>query len=276
VRVLYWSPGSPRGAIDEALRALDRSYRENPLERPAMAGLIHRVGRDREGNELYATGFGGDSSRICLRASHGILRAFPCVTDVRLMACGSGKIDEERARLDGAMEFAGCDGAGRDLNVFYHCYGSAHSSVVAASIHVGHLPPSRVPSLGEVCSLPWFDRVTHDQIGFPYFIGENPPGVGVFILGLGSSRSSARRFVENFVELCGLSSRILLVDCLPLAGLVVRIGGFMSRRMGAVTAGRLIAAAGIRRRYWEFVSLACRARLKVMCGSAIRAGRGPG
>ncbi|MGB3963216.1 MAG: DUF3189 family protein, partial [Tepidanaerobacteraceae bacterium] len=35
------------------------------------------------------------------------------------------------------------------MKIFYCCYGSAHSSVVAASIHLGLLPSDRVPTSRE-------------------------------------------------------------------------------------------------------------------------------
>lgn len=263
---MYWYPGSPHVAIQEASRHVGKGPGiPSVVQRLVKAGLIYRVGVDADGNEVFAAGFGRASAAICLKASRGILEAFPDIRDLRMVGCSSGRGDIARRFYDGAgLAGAGCSSEGRKMNVFYHCYGSAHSSVVTAAIHLGLLPASRIPTVKEVCALPWFDRVRHNQIGAPYFVGEDSSGVGVFILGLGPSRSPARGFLRDFVDLCGLSSRIIIVDCLPLAGAMVRVGGFMSRRIGAISVGRFIAATGIRRRYWEFVSLACHTRLKVM------------
>ncbi|NPV71363.1 MAG: DUF3189 family protein [Firmicutes bacterium] len=150
-----------------------------------------------------------------------------------------------------------------DRFVFYHCYGSAHSSVATAAIHLGLLPASRVPAVRELLALRWFDRVRHDQIGTPVYLGEDQTAARVFVLGLGPSRSAARRFVSEATSLCGLDGRVSFVDCLPLAGGLVRVGGFLSRRLGVVRAGRFLAAVGVRRQYWRFVSLACRTRLRL-------------
>ncbi|MCR4398148.1 MAG: DUF3189 family protein [Firmicutes bacterium] len=260
MKLLYWSPGSPRPAVAAALRDAGRRTPGRPLPpESSAAGEIHEIGVDPAGRGLYAVGFGGAASAaVCLRLSSGVLSLFPGTGEVVLVPePAAAELTEKPARESSAGE------AARELNVFYHCYGSAHSSVVVASIHLGFLPAGRVPSVREICALRWFDRVRHREIGEPHMLGVDESGVGVFVVGLGPRASPSRRFLEDLIRLCGLSRRIVLVDCLHLAGTLVRIGGFMSRRLGVTGPGRVLAATGIRRDYWDYVSLACRTRLRL-------------
>ena len=51
------------------------------------------------------------------------------------------------------------------MKVIYSCYGGAHSSPVAAAIHLGKLPEERVPDAEALLQLPRFDRVDSEKHG---------------------------------------------------------------------------------------------------------------
>ena len=59
------------------------------------------------------------------------------------------------------------------MHVIYYCYGSAHSSVISAAIHLGRLPSDRVPTQEEMMRLTDFDRTESWQIGTLFFKGHD-------------------------------------------------------------------------------------------------------
>lgn len=138
--------------------------------------------------------------------------------------------------------------------VFYHCYGSAHSSVVASAIHVGLLPQDRTPTPGEIAGLEHFDRLPHHLIGLPIHIGRDESGHEVYIVGLGGERRALKRAAGCLVTLMGFPrDTLMMFDALTAAGLFTRIGGFLSRRLGLVRLGRPLCIAELRRDYPRFV-----------------------
>ncbi|MGZ4121794.1 MAG: DUF3189 family protein [Tumebacillaceae bacterium] len=140
------------------------------------------------------------------------------------------------------------------MHVIYYCYGSAHSSVISAAIHLGRLPTDRVPTQGEIIGLADYDQVESWQIGTLFFKGHDEWDNPVYTLGLGPDRPVARRALVTFLEHLGLdTSQLYLNEALPHINRYARIGGALSRRYGWVRIGRPLSAYGIRKNYENLV-----------------------
>jgi len=142
------------------------------------------------------------------------------------------------------------------VKVVYHCYGGAHSSVTAASIHLGMLPAGRVPEMKEFWRIPLFDRQDTDQHGYLFFIGEDEYGVEVYVV----ARRGQPQVLENILK--GLASMFdvpagdyLLVNVMEKANLTMKIGGFLSRAWGFTGMGRPIVTRGTQKAYFKVVDL---------------------
>lgn len=139
------------------------------------------------------------------------------------------------------------------MKVIYYCYGSAHSSVISAAIHLGLLPSDRIPSAQEIMATPYFDRTDSREIGTCFFVGRDEDGREVYIMGMGPGREVVKRAILSVLKVFGIDTReFALVDALPSAGLLVRTGGILSRRLGLVRLGRPLVVRGIQRNYWAF------------------------
>ncbi len=165
------------------------------------------------------------------------------------------------------------------MKVIYHCYGSSHSSVVAAAIHLGWLPSDRVPEPDEILGLPHYDKTNPDQIGICFYMGTDEAGREVYIIGMGAAKGVVRRAVESIFQICGVSrDEYTLVDTLPEVGIVTKIGGFLSRAVGLIGVGRPLTVWGMRRSYPRFVQLVqgVRARLDGGAGGVAPGGAAGG
>ncbi|MDK2882473.1 MAG: hypothetical protein PWP58_809 [Bacillota bacterium] len=144
--------------------------------------------------------------------------------------------------------------------IFYCCYGRAHSSVAAAALHLGWLNPWDA-SGEDIVRLPYFDRASTKDFGVPLALAQDNQGNQVFILGHGPAGKLVERALRSTLEHCGWPpDEILFVRTDECLNIWTRIGGFLSRRLGLVFAGRTLAAYGIRR------SLPCLAR----CVASVR------
>lgn len=138
----------------------------------------------------------------------------------------------------------------------YHCYGSAHSSVTAAALHLGLLPRDRRPSEAELLAVPRFDRTLTRELGRPFFVGRDPQGREVYALGRGPAARYVVNCVESLLVIDGRSPvAVVMINALPSISLVTTIGGILSRGLGLVWPGRPLALWGIRRCYSRFVRL---------------------
>jgi hypothetical protein len=129
------------------------------------------------------------------------------------------------------------------LVIIYHCYGGAHSSVVAAAIHLGRLPLP-APSAAALLALPYFDQHTGRQQGRLFFYGTDAHGHKIFILGRARAAAILERTIRAVFQLAGRQERVLFVDTLPAVNWLMRLGGFLSRRLGWVSLGRPLVAKG--------------------------------
>lgn len=142
--------------------------------------------------------------------------------------------------------------------IIFQCYGGTHTSAAAASIYLGALPRSRVPRLEEVLAMPYFDRVDSAGVGALNYAGRDRRGNRVFILGSSRWGGPMR---ELLVPLSGLYGPVTerpgvaVIDCYPLLSWPVRMGGFISRRLGLTALGRPLVGRGILRIYPRLLEL---------------------
>lgn len=171
---------------------------------------------------------------------------------------GGDRPDADRLSGDrpGGDRFGGRLGGRPCPSVIYYCYGSSHTSVVAAAIHTGLLDPGRLPSNAELAALPHFDRVPNAELGTVFPFGRGPEGEEVFVVGLGPGRVGVSRTIRSVLDLEGVPREsYLLVDALSRANWVVKAGGLASRRFGLVALGRPLASRGIRSVYPRLAAL---------------------
>jgi hypothetical protein len=138
--------------------------------------------------------------------------------------------------------------------VIYYCYGSAHSSVLAAAIHLGKLPMDRVPNLDQLKKIGDLDRTHNDMIGMLHLQGVDPKGNEVYTLGVGGEQDLVISSVQSMIAAAGGDLRnYLFRSALPHINLQAKIGGALSRRYGWMTLGREICLRGILSSYEEVV-----------------------
>lgn len=140
--------------------------------------------------------------------------------------------------------------------VVYHDVGGAHSTAVAANIHINNLPVNRVPSESELLNLPTFDKIEKDQIGRLIYIGKDEFNAEVYTL--------ARKYKPDLVIpaisdmysiLHGNSKGIFIADTKPAVNLLMDIGGYTSRRLHLVSIGRPIVTKGTQKAYMDIVNI---------------------
>lgn len=132
------------------------------------------------------------------------------------------------------------------MHVIYHCYGSAHSSVTAAAIHLGRLPVERRASVQEILSLADFDLTETWQIGTLFFKGVDSAGHTIYAVGLGPESKAAKRAIVSLLEQLELdTSNLQFHEALVHINGLAKIGGALSRRYGLIKCGRPLSALGI-------------------------------
>jgi len=142
------------------------------------------------------------------------------------------------------------------MKIIYHCYGGTHSSVTAAAIHLGWLPEDRVPDKEMLLQIPLYDRQNKWQHGYVFYLGRDREGHDVYI--------TARRNKPEVLEaiFAGLANifavpapSYCLVNAMSRVNWLIKLGGFLSRRLGFVRVGRPIVILGTRLAYPGLVEL---------------------
>lgn len=172
--------------------------------------------------------------------------------------------------------------------IVYTCYGGAHSSPVAAAIHLGLLPRTDTPTPAQIASIPLFDASSSADRGRLVLAGSDRDGVPVYVLGRGKEGPEVmQQAVRSGLLLAGTeriagsaggglgNERILFVDTMPCVNPTMRLGGYTSRRLGFIKSGRPIVAFGTTRAYPRLVQLVERVQAYIRHGEHLhRAGVG--
>jgi hypothetical protein len=154
------------------------------------------------------------------------------------------------------------------MKLFYYCYGGAHSSVTAANIHLGNLPRDRRPSIREILHQPLFDRAKEHQIGEPILMGPDDEGNEIYAIGLAGGYAVVAPALKEFLQILGVTpDRFSLEGTLQHANILLRVGGFTSRRLGIVFVGRPMCGLGVWLRYHSFIAHVTRVRHRLREGT---------
>ena len=138
--------------------------------------------------------------------------------------------------------------------IIYHCYGSAHSSVLAAAIHTKMLPENRIPANHEIKNLPHYDKTDSKLIGTPFYFGSDENNNKIFILGMGTAKKIVKNVIYDLMKVENIPEKeVLLINTLKNINLYVRIGGFLSRKLGLIYPGRFLTIYGLKQSYNKFV-----------------------
>lgn len=139
--------------------------------------------------------------------------------------------------------------------IIYHCFGSAHSSVLAAAIHTGMLPEKCLPENEEILNLPHYDKTPSRLIGTIFYFGKDEGDNRVYIVGLGKAKEIILNAFESMIKYENYpEEEIIFVNSLRYVNVYVRVGGFLSRKLGMVFPGRFITVYGLKKTYFDFVN----------------------
>ncbi|HHU93021.1 MAG TPA: DUF3189 family protein [Halanaerobiaceae bacterium] len=149
--------------------------------------------------------------------------------------------------------------------IIYHCYGAAHSSILSAAIHLGLLPDNRVASIKEIKEIPYFDEKKTEEIGTPILYGIDQEGNKIYVQGMGGADETVINLLKDLMELYGIPEKdLILINALQNVNILVRIGGFLSRRLGFVFPGRIISIIGLQLAYPKFIEMVSRVKDKYL------------
>ncbi|MGE5557595.1 MAG: DUF3189 family protein [Bacillota bacterium] len=141
------------------------------------------------------------------------------------------------------------------MKIIYHCYGGAHSSVIAAHLHLGNVQNTS-PSVKDICNLPRFDKTADTAAGQLFFMGRDENGDEVYILGLGSNTRIGVQLIKSLLRYYRIPDHeVLLVFTLPATRMFSRLGGFISRVLKLAPVGRPLVAWDVKRCWNDYVTL---------------------
>jgi len=142
------------------------------------------------------------------------------------------------------------------MKVVYDDFGGAHSTQVAAALHLGRLPTDRVVSASELMELPLFDRVTKEYHGYLIYMGKDEHGHEVYICGRGAGHEIVERAIASAYQLAGNTDESLrFFNTLSCVNWWMRIGGYLSRSLGWTWLGRPIVLFGTRLAYLQLIKV---------------------
>ncbi len=202
--------------------------------RPGQPGRLLSLGTDGEGREEYVLHVGRHLHLAARVVSAWARILVPGRVEVLLP---DGRPAPPPPVADPVSDGTRC--------VVYHCFGGAHTSVVAAAIHLGLLPAR--PCWQQVAAFPLFDRTPTADRGWPMYLGTDERGRRVYAMGRGRDGRGTALVLDGLLRALHLDGRLVNHDTLACAGPLTKLGGYLSRRLGLVRPGRTLAAVGVTR-----------------------------
>jgi hypothetical protein len=150
------------------------------------------------------------------------------------------------------------------VKIIYHCYGGAHSSVIAAALHLKMIEKHQLPTENEMMAVPYYDKTDDSDFGSIRFMGVDEDGNEVYVLGKKGMGDKYSRILMGVAHILGAADDLITVNCLNRVNLSMKLGGFLSRRVGLIFPGRPVLLRGTRGAFMTLVNLVETVRLKSM------------
>jgi len=142
------------------------------------------------------------------------------------------------------------------MKIIYYCYGGSHSSVTAAAIHLGYLMPDQKPTPDALMRVPLFDRQTDKDYGKFVLLGQDEMGNEVYACGCRSLGSKIEKTLQGVAKITDTPvDDVVFVDTLKGVNNLMRVGGFLSRKLRLVAIGRPIVIKGTLDAFNGFVKI---------------------
>jgi len=118
-------------------------------------------------------------------------------------------------------------------------------------------------------ALPYFDKTNNDDFGSIRLVGNDEYGNQVYVLGKKSMGNRYAAMLEGVAEILGARDQLLAVNCMNRVNWFMKVGGFTSRRIGAVSLGRPVLEKGTQDAFFKLVNLVEITRFKALAGSRV-------
>ncbi|HHX77111.1 MAG TPA: DUF3189 family protein [Firmicutes bacterium] len=131
------------------------------------------------------------------------------------------------------------------MKIIYHCYGGAHSSVVAAAVHLGELPQDKKPQGGDILKCAYFDEVPSVKIGIIHYLGKDNEGNEIYNMGVGNAGKIIEKVLPEILNIYGIDpGELYMINTLVCVNWMMRLGGFISRSLKLTRIGRPLVIRG--------------------------------
>ena len=142
------------------------------------------------------------------------------------------------------------------MKLIYHCFGGTHSSVLCAALHLGMITDQQLPDYGDLMDLPYFDKVPSTDVGNIFRMGQDEQENEVYILGCRNCGPMVEKTTREMNRLLGITqNEVVMVNTTSSLNITIKIGGYLSRRLGLTGIGRILLCRGIRRAFPNFIKL---------------------
>ena len=102
----------------------------------------------------------------------------------------------------------------------------------------------------DLFTCPYFDTVDKKDTGKINYMGKNATGDDVYIMGCKNAGSIVETVVNELEKVVHFNtSELLMVNTVPCLNNWMRLGGFLSRQLGLVKAGRFFLFHGSKQAY---------------------------
>lgn len=156
------------------------------------------------------------------------------------------------------------------MKIVYHCYGGAHSSIMAAGVHLGLVPTDRTPTVEELRRIPLFDEPVGKDHGIIRFMGRDEYDNEIYTLGRRKVGIQIKKVLTGMADVAGISGELVLVDVLNYVNWQMMLGGFSSRKLGLVSLGRPVVTWGSQRFFWDIRNVVQQVKLTIASNNLSR------
>lgn len=145
--------------------------------------------------------------------------------------------------------------------IIYCCYGGTHSSPIAAAVHLGQLDRNQVPTKADILAIPYYDQLDALDRGIVRLVGEDENGNSVYICGRGKEKRGIEQAIISGIKLAGGNwEQVIFINSLVAVNLLMRIGGFLSRKLKLVGIGRPLVVLGTQKAFPNLVKIVEKAK----------------